>query len=58
VVADSKLSTEDHATTLPSLGLITRMPQTLKLVSQVITPALRGDLWQRLDDTTRDHRVE
>jgi transposase len=58
VVADSKLYTEDNATNLQSLGFITRIPHTLKLVSQVITQALRGDMWQRLDDTTRYHQVE
>lgn len=58
VVADSKWYTEDHAPNRQSLGFITRIPHTLKLVSQVITQARRGDLWQRLDDTTRDHRVE
>jgi hypothetical protein len=54
----NKLYTEDNATTLQSLGCITRMPQTITLVSQVITQALREDIWQRLDDTTRDQRVE
>lgn len=58
MVADSKLYPEAHATTLQALGFITRIPHPLKLVSQVITPALRGDLWQHLDDTTRDHQVE
>src|SRR5207253_10831764 len=32
---------------------ITRIPGTLKLVSQVIRQALKWDMWQRLDDTTR-----
>jgi transposase len=58
LVADSKLYTEDNATNLQSLGFITRIPQTIKLVSQVITQALREDMWQRLDDTTRYQRVE
>ena len=58
VVADSKLYTEDNATTLQSLGCITRRPQTITLVSRVITQPLREDMWQRLDDTTRDQRVE
>jgi transposase len=52
-VADAKLSTEDNAPTLSQLGCITRSPGTLKLVSQVIRPALQWDMWQRLDDTTR-----
>ena len=36
LVADAKLYTEDTAATLAKLGFITRMPATLKLVSQVI----------------------
>ena len=49
---------EDNAATLAKLGFITRIPDTLKLVSQVITQALRWDTWQRLDDTTRYQRLE
>src|ERR1700694_426391 len=58
VVADSKLYHEDNAATLRALGFITRIPNTLNLVSQVITQVLRWDTWQRLDDTTRYQRVE
>jgi transposase len=58
LVADSKLYNEDNAANLHSLGFITRMPNTLKLVSQVITDALRGDTWHRVNDTTRYQRVE
>jgi len=58
LVADSKLYHEDNAAHLRALGFITRIPNTLKLVSQVITQALRGDTWQRLDDTTRYQPVE
>jgi transposase len=58
LVADSKLYHEDNAANLRALGFITRMPHTLKLVSQVITQALRGDTWQRLDATTRYQPVE
>jgi len=58
LVADSKLSNEDNAANLHSLGLITRIPNTLKSVSQVITDALRGDTWHRVNDTTRSQRVE
>jgi transposase len=58
LVADSKLYNEDNAANLHSLGFITRIPNTLKLVSQVITDALRGDTWQRVNDTTRYQRVE
>ena len=52
-VADAKLYTEEHAANLKKLGLITRIPGTLKLVTQVITQALRWDTWHSLDETTR-----
>ena len=58
LVADAKLYTEDTAATLAKLGFITRIPGTRKLVSQVITQALKWDLWHRLDETTRYHRIE
>jgi transposase len=53
LVADAKRYTEDTAATLAKLGFITRIPGTLKLVSQVITQALQWDRWHRLDATTR-----
>jgi transposase len=49
VVADAKLYNEDNATHLNNLGFITRIPGTLKLVSQVISQALRWDAWQELE---------
>src|SRR5438094_2485093 len=49
LVADSKLYHEANAANLLALGFITRIPNTLNLVSQVITQALRWDTWQRLD---------
>lgn len=58
LVADSKLYNEDNAANLHSLGFITRIPNTRKLVSQMITEALRGDTWHRVHDTTRYQRVE
>jgi transposase len=58
LVADSKLYNEDNAPTLAKLGFITRIPGTLKLVSQLIKQALQWDMWQRLDDTTRYCGVE
>jgi transposase len=58
LVADSKLYHEDNAAHLQALGFITRIPNTLKLVSQVITQALRWDTWHRLDDATRYQRAE
>jgi hypothetical protein len=38
---------------LAKLGFLTRMPATLKLVSQVISPALQCALWQDVDEGTR-----
>ena len=58
LVADAKLYTEDTAATLAKLGFITRIPGTLKLVSQVITQALQWDRWHRLDETTRYYGLE
>jgi transposase len=56
--ADAKLSTEDTAATLAKLGFITRLPGTLKLVSQVIAQALQWDRWSRLDAMTRYDGLE
>lgn len=53
LVADAKLSSEDTAAHLAKFGFITRIPATLKLVSQVIGQALQGDTWQSLDANTR-----
>jgi transposase len=58
LIADSKLYSEANAAQLKSLGFITRVPGTLKLVSQVIRQALRQDTWQRVDDTTRYQRLD
>src|SRR5262245_25752693 len=58
LVSDAKLYTEDTATMLAKLGFITRIPGTLKLVSQVITQALRGNRWHRLDETTHYYGLE
>jgi transposase len=58
LVADAKLYTEDTATTLAKLGFITRIPGTIKLVSQVITQALQWGRWHRLDETTRYDSLE
>ena len=58
LIADSKLYSEANAAQLKSLGFITRVPGTLKLVCQVIRQALRQDTWQRVDDTTRYQRLD
>jgi transposase len=53
LVADAKLYCEDNAVHLAPLGFVTRIPATLKLVSQVIGQALQWDTWQPFDDATR-----
>jgi hypothetical protein len=40
---------------MSQLGFITRIPGTLKLVTQVITQALQWDTWHRMAETTRYH---
>src|SRR4029450_11336927 len=57
LVADAKLYCEDHAVHLTKLGFITRIPATLKMVSQVIGQALQGDTWQPFDDSTRSQSL-
>jgi hypothetical protein len=56
--ADSTLDHEDQATHRRHLGLITRMPHTRGAVAEVLTPARAWDGWPRLDDPTRDQRLE
>jgi transposase len=58
VVADAKLYTEDNAPNLAKLGFITRIPGTLKLVTQVSSQALQWDTWQYLNARTRYQRIE
>jgi transposase len=58
LIADSKLYSKDNAAHLKPLGFITRIADTLKLVCQVISQALREETWQALDDTTRYHRLD
>src|SRR2546427_521459 len=58
LVADAKLSTEDNAANLSKLGFITRIPGTLKLVTQGITQALQEDTWHHMAETMRYHRIE
>ena len=53
LIADSKLYHEDNAPNLQKLGFITRIPNTLGAVAQVIAQALTWDTWHRLDATTR-----
>ena len=58
VVADATLSHADHAPHLKHMGCITRLPNALGVVSQVIRPALTWDTWQPVDDHLRDQRLE
>jgi transposase len=53
LVADAKLYCEANAAHLVQLGFITRIPATLKVVSQVISQALQWGTWQPFDDHTR-----
>ena len=53
LVADAKLYCEDNAAHLAKFGFITRIPATLKVVSQVIGQALQGAPWQSFDANTR-----
>jgi transposase len=58
LVADAKLYCEDNAAHLAQLGFITRLPATLKVVSQVMSQALQQDTWQPVDDNTRYQALE
>ena len=53
LVADAQRSCEDHAASLAKLGLITRIPAPLKVVSQVMSQALQWDTWHPVDTQTR-----
>jgi transposase len=58
LVADAKRYHADNAPHLKHLGFITRIPNTLSVVSQVIRQALEWDTWHPVDDTIRYQRVE
>jgi transposase len=58
LVADAKLYHEDNAANLKSLWFITRIPNTLKVVGQVIRQALEMETWQHADEQTRYQRLE
>jgi hypothetical protein len=57
LVAEAQLSGEDHAAHRAPLGLITRRPAPLKVVSPVMSPALQPDTWQPVADDTRDQAL-
>jgi hypothetical protein len=58
LVADANRSQAAPAAPLTQLGCITRLPHTLTVVSQGVTPARHGNMWERLDATPREHRSE
>jgi transposase len=58
LVADAKLYCEDNAAHLAQLGFITRLPATLKVVSQVMSQALQQDTWEPVDGDTRYQPLE
>jgi transposase len=58
LIADSKLYHDDNAANLENLGFITRIPNTIGSVSQVIRQALTGDTWHPLDEKTRYQGLE
>ena len=58
LIADSKLYHEDNAPNLQKLGFVTRIPNTIGAVLQVIAQALTWDTWHRLDDKTRYQGIE
>jgi transposase len=58
LMADAKLYTENNAANLRGLGFITRMANTISVVSHVIEQALTWDTWHAFDETTRYQGVE
>ena len=58
LMADAKRSTADNAANLQGLSCITRLANTLGVVSHVIAQALTWDTWHAFDETTRDQGVE
>jgi len=58
IVADSKLYTQANAVNLAHLSFITRIPENLKVVSEVIDQSLSMGNWQVYDDKVKYQRVE
>jgi transposase len=58
LLADSQLYHADNAPHFRHLGFITRLPNTIGAVSEAITQALALESWARLDEATRDQRLE
>ena len=58
VIADSKLYTQKNASNLACLPFVTRIPETLKVVGQVIDQAFDLDAWQMLDEANEYQRLD
>ena len=58
LISDSKVYTKKNAPNLAHLPFITRIPDSLSDVDQVIVQALASDQWQPVDDESSYHRVD
>jgi transposase len=58
IVADSKLYTSENAVNLVHLPFITRIPENLKVVCELIDQSLSMGNWQPYDDKVKYQRVE
>ena len=58
MVADSKLYTEKNAPFLAQLPFLTRIPESIQVVQQLIQQAWAWDQWQQLDETYRYQRID
>ena len=58
LIADSKLYTKENASNLACLPFVTRIPNTLKVVGEVIDQAWDFDMWQVLDEGNDYQRVD
>jgi transposase len=58
IVADSKLYTSENAVNLAHLPFITRIPENLKVVGEVIEQSLSMGNWQPYDEQSRYHRID
>jgi len=58
LIADSKLYTQENASNLACLPFVTRIPETLKVVGQVIDQAWDFDAWQVLDEANDYQRFD
>jgi transposase len=58
LVAEAQRYHEDNASSLHRIGFLTRIPNTLGVVSQVLMQALGWETWQPVDDNTRYQPLE